>query len=127
MNDVMSNTFYEFGGDVENGNIKLLKQVPMQSGVDNIEVLSDNELLIGGHPMLYQLFIYFRDPEKLKSPSQIMRLKRKTRDDEWEISDLFADDGSLLNGASVGVYGKDNRLYIGSVIDKIAYCEGGNK
>lgn len=126
MNDVMSNTFYEFEGDVENGNINLVRQVPLRTGADNIEVISDNELLIGGHPILHQLFIYFRDPEKYKAPSQIIRLKRKTRDHEWEISDLFTDDGSLLNGASVGVYGK-GRLYIGSVIDKIAYCEGGNQ
>lgn len=123
MTDPMSNTFYEFGGDVEKGKVTLVNQVPVNTGCDNIEVISDNEVLLGSHPVLYDLFIYFKDPEKLKSPSQIKRLTRKSRKDEWEVSDLFMDDGSLLSGSSVGVFGKDKRLYIGSVIDKIIYCE----
>ena len=122
MTDPMSNTLYEFEGETESGKVKLLREVPVNTGCDNIEVISENEVLLGSHPQLYQLFVYFKDPEKLKSPSQIRRLKRTSEKEEWQLSDVFMDDGSLLSGSSVGVYAKD-RLYIGSVIDKIVYCE----
>ena len=120
--DTMSNTFYEFKVSPTTGELDLLTSKGLNTGSDNIEVISENEILIGCHYRLHELFPYFFDIENSKSASHVIRLWRSDVTSEWNQQDLFMDDGSLISGSSVAVYGAQY-LYICTVVEKIAICK----
>ena len=119
--DPMSTAFYEFEINQIDGTLKLLKTLILPTSPDNINIVSENEVLIGCHVRSHDLFIYFTDPEHLKTPSHLIRVFRKDINSEWEYETVFMDDGSLISGSSAGVY-SNGMLYVGTVIEKIAYC-----
>ena len=119
--DLMSNVFYEFKINPTDGSLTLLNSLFMPTSPDNINVISENEMLIGCHVRLHDLFIYFADMENLKTASHLIRVYRKDINSPWQYETILMDDGSIVKGSSVGVYSHGN-LYMGTVIEKIAYC-----
>ena len=121
--DPMSDAFYEFEINKKDGSLKLVDTLILPTSPDNINVISENEVLIGCHVRLHDLFIYFADTEKLRSPSHVIRVKRNDRNSAWGFETVFMDDGSLISGSSAGAFTADgNTLYVGTVVEKIAFC-----
>ncbi|XP_075244631.1 serum paraoxonase/arylesterase 2-like isoform X2 [Convolutriloba macropyga] len=119
--DPFSNTFYEFEVDQIDGSLKLVSSLIVPTSPDNINIVSENEVLIGCHVKLHDFLVYTKDIDHLNAPSHVIRVFRKDIKSEWEYETVFMDDGSIVSGSSVAVYSNDV-LYIGTVADKIAYC-----
>ncbi len=87
-----------YARDPTTGDLTLLRVVPVGTGVDNIDVQENGDLLVGGHPKLLAFARHARDPEAL-SPSQALRLSR-TEDGSWSVRTLFLDDGGRISGVA---------------------------
>jgi len=119
--DPMADAFYEFKINTKDGSLTLVNSLILPTSPDNINVISENEMLIGCHVRLHDLFVYFTNPEHLTTASHIIRVFREDLNSEWKFETVFMDDGSLIKGSSAAVY-NGKTLYIGTVIEKIAYC-----
>jgi len=110
--------------DIQSDNsLKLRQTFHLFTGVDNLNVDDEGAIWIGAHPILYQLFQYIQDTEKNLAPSQILKIKfDKNKSENPQITEVFADTGTMLKGSSAAVRYKD-RLLIGSVFDKLLLCE----
>ncbi|XP_070581951.1 serum paraoxonase/arylesterase 1-like [Ptychodera flava] len=114
-------TIYSISSD---NSIKERKVISVYTGVDNIEIDPDNgDLWLGCHPQRYMLKSHFENVTK-RSPSQVLRVKfnRKDSYDQYEIQEVFVDDGALISGSSVASVYK-NKLLVGSVIHTTVYCD----
>jgi arylesterase/paraoxonase len=111
---------YVYDRDPETGALDFVETIDLDTGVDNIEVDPAGNLWIGGHPKLLTFVDYSKDAAIL-SPSHVLKVIPSASGD-FEIEDIFIDDGSRLCGSSVAaVYG--NKLLIGSVFDaKFLVC-----
>jgi arylesterase/paraoxonase len=90
--------------------------IPTGTGVDNIELGPDGDLIVGAHPKLLAFVEYAGDRRRL-SPSQVLRISSPAVPDQATVEELFLGDGRYLSGSSVGAIWK-NDLLIGSVFDQ---------
>lgn len=97
------------------GDLVLEKDIPTQTGVDNIEVDEHGVLWIGCHPQLLKFAAHAADSTKI-SPSQVIKINNGA-DDSYQVTEVFLNDGSGYSGSSVAVP-YQNRLMIGSVFEK---------
>jgi arylesterase/paraoxonase len=103
-----------FGIDPESGTLDERGEIPIGSGVDNIEVDEEGDLWIGAHPKLLTFVQHAGDASQL-APSQIIRV-REPDSDAPVVEEIFLSLGADLSGSSVGaVYG--DRLLVGAVLD----------
>ncbi|KAK3107445.1 hypothetical protein FSP39_014760 [Pinctada imbricata] len=96
--------------------------LPLDSGVDNIEVdPKTGDLWIGSHPKINQIIAYDKSMGKTLSPSQVLRVKFK----DGKLSDaveVFLDKGKRIAASTVAsVYKK--RLLIGSLGGPPMLCD----
>jgi len=101
-----------FDRDPTSGMLSLVNTTSMKSGIDNIDVDSDGNLWVAGHPKLFAFVAHAKDSTK-KSPSQVFRLIPNP-DNSYSVTEVFLDDGSQISGSSVAVHYK-NYLYVGGV------------
>lgn len=107
--------------DPSNGALTLKQQVPITSGLDNIDVHPDGSLWIGAHPQIITFQSYASDPDQI-SPSQVIQL---TPEGErgGEVKEIYLDLGNQISGSSVGVR-YENKLIVGSVFEeKVIVCD----
>jgi arylesterase/paraoxonase len=92
----------------------------LPAGPDNIDVAPNGALTVAGHPKMFDLLGYARDPSK-PSPTEIFQVA--TQDGiPQSASTLYADAGREIGAGSVGVAAAKD-LFIGSIFDaKILDC-----
>ncbi|XP_070532140.1 serum paraoxonase/arylesterase 1-like [Ptychodera flava] len=97
----------------------------VHTGVDNIEVdQQTGDLWLGCHPVLHLLIDHTKN---ITNPagSHVLRVHFESKSAPYEkvdIRQVFMDDGNMVSGASSASY-YDNKLLVGTVIHKMAYCE----
>ncbi|CAL1529403.1 unnamed protein product [Lymnaea stagnalis] len=106
--------------------LDLVQTVPLFSAPDNSHLsTSGNGLFIGIHPITYQIIQHLDDPLS-RAPSSVLYVPladgKAVLDD---ITQLFYDHGDLITGSTIAaVY--NNKLIIGSIIDKLVVCQLGD-
>ncbi len=105
---------YVFDRDASTGELSLRGEIPVRTGVDNIEMDGAGTLWIGAHPKLLTFVKYAKDPHAL-SPSQVLQVD-PNRGPPYRITEVYLNDGRALSGSSVAAVFED-RLLIGSVFD----------
>ncbi|MCU0356931.1 MAG: SMP-30/gluconolactonase/LRE family protein [Cyclobacteriaceae bacterium] len=100
--------------DAGDGSLILDYILPVNTGVDNIEVDTQGNLWIGCHPQLLKFVAHAKDPVNF-SPSQVLKLIPEGT--TYRVEEILLNDGTAYSGSSVAaVY--QNTLLIGSVFEK---------
>nr|XP_006820192.1 PREDICTED: serum paraoxonase/arylesterase 1-like [Saccoglossus kowalevskii] len=101
------------------------KRINVYSGVDNIEVdKKTGDLWLGCHAVLYQFARHEQNVTR-SAPSHVLRIHFGSKSapyDKVDIHQVLMDDGSFLKGSSVASY-YDNKMLVGTVVDKLGFCE----
>ncbi|MEQ8748017.1 hypothetical protein [Pyruvatibacter sp.] len=97
--------------DIETGALTHVNDLPLETGVDNIEVTPDGTLYIGGNPRVLDFLAHAEDPNAIAA-SQVVRLDPQT----GETRDVFVATDGTLSGSSVGAV-LDNTLIVGAVFE----------
>jgi len=107
--------------DTASGNLTFENEIPLGTGVDNIELDAAGNLWIAAHPQLLTFTRHAKDATK-HSPSEILKVTLGENGD-YKIDQIYLNDGEEISGASVAaVFGK--KLLIGSVFEKyFLVCE----
>ncbi len=100
--------------DPGTGFLQLREDIPLGTGVDNIEVDAEGTLWIGAHPRLLDFVAHAGDPTRF-APSQVLRVARRA-DGTWAVDEVFLDLGDELSASSVAAV-LGSRLLIGPVLD----------
>lgn len=85
------------------------REIPIDTGPDNIEVDTDGTLWIGAHPKLLDVAAHQRDASEL-APSQVVRVTPQGTVDE-----IYLSDGDPIAAASVAAV-SGSRLLIGQIL-----------
>jgi arylesterase/paraoxonase len=93
------------------GALVLIDLVPLQSGLDNIDIAEDGSLWIGSHPRLFDFSAHAKDPAK-RSPSQVFTLDPQKQ----SITEVYLSDGNPLSAVSVAAR-IDQQIFMGGVFD----------
>lgn len=100
-----------YARDAATGALTHVRDLPVDTNPDNIEVAADGSLYIGAHPKPFEFLAHAADPSQV-APAQVVRLDPETGESE-EV--LVAVDGTL-SGSSVGAV-HDGTLVVGAVFD----------
>ncbi len=100
--------------DPATGALKMVKDVDVDTGVDNINMDSDGDIWAGCIPKLLSYDMNRRDPSKL-APSQVLMI-RPLPNDMFEIKEVYYNAGEQVGGSSSAAAYK-NRLFIGAAYD----------
>jgi len=100
--------------DVTTGALKMVKDLDLQTGVDNINADSDGNIWAGCIPKLVTYDMSRRNPDKF-APSQVLMI-RPLGNDMFEIKEIFLSAGEDMSGSTCAASYK-NRLFIGSAWD----------
>ncbi|MBL25929.1 MAG: hypothetical protein CMM50_00050 [Rhodospirillaceae bacterium] len=100
-----------------------LMRIPLDGGPDNLSWGPDGRLIVAVHPALFRLGLFLKGLFGVSSaPSRIVALTPGVSGGDRQV--LFADDGSRLPAATVGVVER-GRLLIGAVAgDRLGLCDG---
>ena len=106
-----------YNRDINTSDIDLINTINIDSGLDNIELDREGNLWIGSHPRIFDFVKHAKNEINISSSQVIMVTK-----DNYEVIEIFLNDGSNLSGSSVAsVY--DNNLLIGAVFeDHFLHC-----
>jgi len=97
--------------------------IPVDTGADNLEWNAAGQLLLTGHPRLFDFMSHAQSSDK-PSPSQVLRIDVASA--PVTIEELYVNAGEEISGASVAARYADT-LLIGSVFeDKILRCTMSN-
>ncbi|XP_077867925.1 serum paraoxonase/arylesterase 2-like [Saccoglossus kowalevskii] len=112
--------------EIRNDNsIEEKQRINVYSGVDNIEIdKKTGDLWLGCNAVLYQ-FVQHVGNVTIPAPSLVLKVRLGSKSapyDNVDIQQVFMDDGSLLKGSSVASY-YDNKMLVGTVLDKLGFCE----
>jgi arylesterase / paraoxonase len=105
---------YVYRRDPQSGDLALRQAIPLDTGIDNLEVAPNGDLWVAGHPKLLTFVEYTQNPRS-KSPSQVLRLSFQ-KDGSYQISPIYLSHGHPLSGSSVAAPWKSYFL-LGSVFD----------
>jgi arylesterase/paraoxonase len=110
-----------YARDTASGALKFKKEIPLGTGVDNIELDAEGNLWAAAHPQLLTFTKHAKDPAK-HSPSEILKISFGENGDH-QIEQIYLNAGEEISGSSVGaVFGQ--KLLIGSVFEKhFLVCE----
>jgi arylesterase/paraoxonase len=97
--------------DAASGDLRFVRALPVPTAPDNIEVDSDGDLWIGGHPRIMDFPAHASDPNHIAA-SHAVRLDPRTGEAETV---LMALDGEI-NASSVATM-HDGVLIVGAVFD----------
>jgi arylesterase/paraoxonase len=116
--------------DEETGVAVERTRIKVRTSPDSVEVDAEGNLWVGAHPRLLTLLLHtitgadspapapgrsvLWDPAT-RAPSQVLRIKPQGGG-QYELSEIFADDGRLLMASSAAALYRD-RLLIGSLTD----------
>ena len=103
-----------FSRDMKTNSLNLIQAINFNSGVDNIEVDSKDNLWIGSHPKMYTFSRHMNDSTVL-SPSQVYKVSFD-QNNNHTIEEIYLNLGEELSGSTVAaVY--NNIILIGSVFE----------
>ncbi|XP_070532152.1 serum paraoxonase/arylesterase 1-like [Ptychodera flava] len=109
----------------EDGSLAETQRIDAWTIVDNIEVDKlTGDLWIGCHPAYNLLWKHAQNTTR-PAGSQVLRLTFDSKGAAYgntEFREVFMDDGSLISGSSVASY-YDDKILIGTVFEKTAFCE----
>jgi arylesterase/paraoxonase len=106
--------------DAATSNLTFRREIPLDSGGDNVEVNADGTLWIGAHPQLLTLVRYMGGGRPY-APSQILHVI--PAGGGAEVKEVYLDRGEQISGASVGAV-RGTRLLIGAIADsKLLDCQ----
>ncbi|XP_053385522.1 serum paraoxonase/arylesterase 2-like isoform X2 [Mercenaria mercenaria] len=106
-----------------NNHLEISQEFQLHASPDNflIEPKSGN-LLVGVHPVLHQTGAHLEAPDLHRAPTKVLMVHMKNSSFADGITELYSDEGNNISAGSVAsVY--DNKMLIGSVVDKLLYCE----
>ncbi|XP_077862937.1 serum paraoxonase/arylesterase 1-like [Saccoglossus kowalevskii] len=102
-----------------------VQRINVHTGVDNIEVDRESgDLWLGCHPIPALLPEYMANLTK-RVGSHVLKVHFDSSDAPYsdvDIQQVLMDDGTLVSGSSVASF-YNNKMLIGTVVDKMAYCE----
>lgn len=111
--------FITYDRDTNTGELKEISRQDLGSGLDNIDIDTDGNIWIGSHPKMLTFLGHAGDVNNL-SPSQVFKLSPKSNIGEYQVEEVYLDDGTTISASSVAVRYKDD-LLIGAVFDKKVY------
>ena len=100
--------------DRKTGELKLRFSKNIDTGLDNISIDSEGDLWIASHPKMLDFVGHAKSKENI-SPSQVLKLRHRGEDD-FEIMEVYLNDGAQLSGSSVALHYK-NKIFIGVVFE----------
>jgi arylesterase/paraoxonase len=100
--------------DIDSGALTMVKDLNLDTGVDNINSDSDGNIWAGCIPKLLSYDINRRDATKF-APSQVLMI-RPLPNDAFEVKEVFLSTGEDMSGSTCAASYKD-RLFIGSAWD----------
>ncbi len=107
--------------DLDSGSLTLVDYAAIGTGVDNIDVLENGELLVGAHPKMFDFMRHAEDPEAL-SPSQVISIQLK-EDGGGRVRTLYLDNGEELSGVAVAA-GYGDIMLLGPVFQpRVLACK----
>lgn len=101
-----------FTRETQTGMLLRSGSLSLPGGADNIRRDANGDLWVAAHPNAFAFIGHAMDAGK-ESPSMILRLARDSRG-VVHTEEAFGDPGTLISGASVGLY-RQGRLLIGAV------------
>lgn len=100
--------------------------IEVKTSVDNLFVDPSKNIWFAAMPILHQAVDYLKCPEESTSPSQVMRIKMKSKS-KWEadnIDEVYFNNGTEISGSSsVVVFGSENDMLIGSTMTAAYHCK----
>jgi len=110
--------------DVASGTLELADYVALGTGVDNIDVQENGDLLIGAHPKVLDFAAHADDPKAL-SPSQVVLIELKSGGG-GKARTVYLNKGDELSGLAVAA-GYGDIMLLGPVFQpRILACERGD-
>jgi arylesterase/paraoxonase len=107
--------------DAASGELQLAKEIPLGTGVDNIELDADGNLWVAAHPQLLTFTRHAKDASKL-SPSEVLKISFMSNGGH-KIDQIYLNEGGEISGSSVGAVFA-HTLLVGSVFEKhFLVCE----
>jgi arylesterase/paraoxonase len=94
--------------EIESGVLELTDIVKVGTGVDNIDVLENGDLLVGAHPKVLEFASHAGDSDVL-SPSQVIRVSRNGAGD-WRAKTLYLNKGDDISAVAVAAGYRDMML-----------------
>jgi len=95
--------------------LAFIENIYCNTGVDNIEFDSENNLWIGAHPSLLH-FNFYANNNKEISPSEIIKINYIEKGN-YSIEQIYIEDGNTMSGSSVAApFG--NLILTGNVMDE---------
>ena len=109
----------------EDHSLAFIENIYCNTGVDNIEFDSENNLWIGAHPSLLH-FNFYANGNKEISPSEIIKINYIEKGN-YSIEQIYIEDGNTMSGSSVAApFG--NLILTGNVMDEhLLILKKGNK
>lgn len=106
-----------YSRNVSTNELSPVKDIPLNSAPDNIDVDENGQLWIGAHPNVFKYLAYKKDPTKL-APSHVFKVNPQN----GKITDIYYDDGENYRASTVAVsYG--GHYFVGSVYeDRVLMC-----
>jgi arylesterase/paraoxonase len=101
--------------EVASGTLQLTKEIPLGTGVDNIELDAEGNLWVAAHPQLLTFTRHAKEASKL-SPSEILKISFMPNGD-YKIDQIYLNNGDEISGSSVGAVFA-NKLLVGSVFER---------
>ena len=110
-----------YARDTASGALKFKNDIPLGTGVDNIELDAVGNLWAAAHPQLLTFTKHAKDATKY-SPSEIIKIN-VGENGGYQIDQIYLNAGEEISGSSVGaVFGQ--KLLIGSVFENhFLVCE----
>ena len=100
--------------DASTGGLRMIRDVPLNTGVDNINIDSDGKIWAGCMPKLLSFVSYTKDPAKL-APSQVLTITREG-EAKYGIKEVYLNTGEEISGCSSAA-GFKNRMLVGASYD----------
>ena len=114
MGATVGRKIHVYSRNVETSELTEKTSIKLDTGVDNLKVLPDGSIWAGCHSRLLSFVAHSKDPKKL-SPSEVVRVM-PVKDDGYDLSRVYQNDGRELSGSSVAVSWED-RLLIGTIYE----------
>ncbi|XP_060588139.1 serum paraoxonase/arylesterase 2-like [Ruditapes philippinarum] len=106
-----------------NNNLELVQDFFLHASADNILIEpKTGNLLTAIHPILHETAAHLEAPDLHRAPTKVLMIHMKNSSYANDITELYSDEGNNISAGSVAsIY--DNKMLIGSVQDKLLYCE----
>ncbi len=106
--------------DPETGELESVATYDLETAPDNLNFDAQGNLWTAAHPKLLTFTKHAKDPA-VPSPSQVLRI-RPGAGDEFELDEIWLDDGTLMSGSSVA-WTNGEEVFTGSVFEgKLVVC-----